>query len=156
MITQERVRELFDYADGVLYWRELGRNRSKDGAGTSLPNGERQIKIDGKFYYVHKLIYLWHHGTIPKIVGHRNNDRTDNRIENLVETTKSVVMARRPLKRSKSPYRGISWTGSSWRASLTHEGQWYYLGSYIDPIDAARAYDEAAIRFRGEMARTNF
>jgi len=68
-----------------------------------------------------------------------------------------------PRKR-KSPkpgicgYRGVSCykrTGR-WEAHIWASGKQIHLGSFRTPEDAARAYDMAAINFRGWDAETNF
>ena len=39
--------------------------------------------------------------------------------------------------------------------SITHNKKRIHLGSFGNPIDAAKAYNEAAIKFHGEKAKLN-
>lgn len=60
----------------------------------------------------------------------------------------------------RSGYRGVSRAKHGyrqpWTARIGHKGETYHLGYFADPADAARAYDEAARRLKGDRAVTNF
>ena len=53
-----------------------------------------------------------------------------------------------------SGYRGVSWQkkNSKWRARLKR----VHIGSFDNAIDAACAYDQAAIKAFGQLAKLNF
>jgi len=58
---------------------------------------------------------------------------------------------------SKSKYLGVSLNPKGIAlARITHNGQRINLGSFRTIIDAAHAYDEAAIKYHGEFANLNF
>ena len=46
--------------------------------------------------------------------------------------------------------------GPKWHAKLGHNKKDFSLGSYDDEVDAARAFDRAAICARGDAAQLNF
>lgn len=85
MISQEEAHRLFDYKDGKLYWSKAAGKRSFNGkrAGSYRYDGYRRINIEGKYYMEHRIIYLMFHGSVPKILDHKNRVRDDNRIENI-------------------------------------------------------------------------
>jgi hypothetical protein len=45
---------------------------------------------------------------------------------------------------------------SRWVVSIEHKGKTYWIGRFKNEVEAAKAYDRAALKFRGEFARTNF
>jgi len=42
-----------------------------------------------------------------------------------------------------------------WQVAIGGPGNRIYIGRFNDPVDAARAYDAAAIKHYGEFAKTN-
>lgn len=95
-ITQDRVRELFKYTiDGKLIWKITTTNSVKKGseAGCANHRGYCRLSIDGTQYLTHRIIFLWHHGYMPENdIDHINRIKSDNRIENLREITRSCNM----------------------------------------------------------------
>ncbi len=82
--TQAWVQGSFMYGGGMLFWKFDGpRIKKGDRAGGNSDRPHKKIILDGVPYYETQLIYLYHHGIIPMRIKHRNDDRTDNRIENL-------------------------------------------------------------------------
>jgi hypothetical protein len=74
MLTQERVRELFDYhEDGYLIWKiSVSNVRKGDIAGCPNKAGYLRVRFDGKLYYIHRLIFLYHKGYLPRMIDHDN------------------------------------------------------------------------------------
>lgn len=59
-----------------------------------------------------------------------------------------------------SVFKGVYWHKSKmgkskWRARIEYNGKRYSLGLFINEIDAATAYDEAALEYFGDFALTN-
>ena len=63
-----------------------------------------------------------------------------------------------PLSSNTSGYRGVTQVKRSgkWQASYRHGKKLLHLGTYDTAEDAARAYDQAVIRLKGDLATTNF
>jgi hypothetical protein len=61
-------------------------------------------------------------------------------------------------RKNRSGYRGVSWIANrgKWRAGIRVDGKSVNLGSFTTPEDAARAYDVAAIKKLGRLAKVNF
>ena len=84
------LHEYLEYKDGALYWK-LSVNkrhaRKGDRAGVTRPDLYRTVTLQGKKFLEHRLIFFLLKGYWPKFVDHINQDKTDNRIENLREVT---------------------------------------------------------------------
>eukprot|EP01138_Halocafeteria_seosinensis_P011785 gb/GECG01012043.1/.p1 GENE.gb/GECG01012043.1/~~gb/GECG01012043.1/.p1 ORF type:complete len:553 (+),score=87.60 gb/GECG01012043.1/:1-1659(+) len=53
-------------------------------------------------------------------------------------------------------YRGVYCRSGRWNAQIQYAGRKMYLGVFSSQVEAAKAYDEAAIRYHGPGAFTNF
>lgn len=95
------------------------------------------------------------------LTDHINRDKFDNRRANLRSATHTQNMANRKTnKTNKSGYKGVYYDKhmtriKRWKATIHHEGKVTTIGHYHTPEEAARAYDETAVKFRGEYARGN-
>lgn len=90
-------------------------------------------------------------------IDHINRNTLDNRKENLRLCTQAQNMSNSTNGRlSSSGFRGVSYdsrkTKNPWRATVGKR----HVGMYKTAEEAARAYDEAAIKHYGEFANTNF
>jgi hypothetical protein len=90
-------------------------------------------------------------------VDHRNFNGLDNRRENLRDGTKGNTHNQRPRTGVTSKYKGVSWhkPSAKWWARITVKGKTRSLGLYHDEDDAARAYNEGAVRLFGDYAHLN-
>lgn len=69
-----------------------------------------------------------------------------------------LSQARRPLRKDAfSRFRGVTKGTAThpYRAALTHMGVRYQIGVYTSEIEAALAYNEAALRIVGDYAVIN-
>jgi hypothetical protein len=90
-------------------------------------------------------------------VDHVNGDKLDTRRCNLRLATRGQNQANSGMNpRNTSGYRGVTHRDGKWVAQTKAGGQFYRLGSFDNPEDAARAYDLAAVELFGEFARLNF
>lgn len=161
MLTQERVRELFDYnpETGDLIRRVSKANRPAGSvAGSVNARGHVNIQVDGKLYAAHQLVFLYHHGWLPQEIDHENRVKTDNRIGNLRPATSSQNKGNIELLRNNSSgYRGVSRNARSgkWHAQIKIHGKQTYLGRADTPEQAAVIYNQAAREHFGEFAYLN-
>ena len=84
-LSQDLLHEIFKYRDGKLFWKKTPIRSDVIGKETSCisQTGYKTVKIGKKQYLVHRLIYLMFYGNLPKTIDHIDNDRLNNKIENL-------------------------------------------------------------------------
>ena len=90
--TQAQIKDLFRYENGKLYWlKKVSRKINVgDEAGTfRKTDGYRQIMINKQVYRTHRLVYLYHHGYVPELIDHINQNPNDNRVDNLRPATRA-------------------------------------------------------------------
>lgn len=93
-----------------------------------------------------------------QLVDHRDRNSLDNRKSNLRITNKSGNGANSKVNSvNTSGFKGVSWDKktSSWHAYITHNQRRFNLGYFDDKVEAALAYDLAAVMRFGEFSRTN-
>lgn len=93
-----------------------------------------------------------------ELVDHWNHDTLDNRRENLRLCSDTQNCANQKLRvDNTSGYKGVGWNSRvrKWRAQLGMQGHRVHLGLFESPVDAARAYNAAAIKYFGEFAYLN-
>ena len=109
----------------------------------------------GKTIYMHRLIMGLTRGD-KRCIDHINGDVLDNRRSNLrVCTRQQNACNKRNKALPKSGFRGVRKQHNRWQAILTKSGKTHIIGSFADVIEAAKAYDKAAVSFFGEFACTN-
>jgi HNH endonuclease len=127
MITQERVKYLFHYDPdtGVLRWERKPHIRFNDSligrrAGTLRRDGYRQVRVDGKIYNEHTIIFLWAFGRIPKQIDHANRNQADNRLANIRECTQSQNNGNKVVQSNNKTtgVKGIWFTGKSYQVQI--------------------------------------
>ena len=158
-LTQDRVRELFEYHDGQLIRKITAGSFGVKGtiAGTMRPDGKITVGIDGRMVLIHRVIFLWHHGHMPTYIDHKDLNKLNNRIGNLRPATKAENGRNRSKQRNNtSGHKGVTWdkSRSKWTAAIVVNQKRIYLGRFEDLNIAAKAYAEAAVRYHGEFARS--
>lgn len=107
----------------------------------------------GKITRMHRFILNTPEGMVTD---HINGDKLDNRKENLRYCTQGQNLRNQRRTRSKSVYKGVKETlQGSFQARIQINKKQIYLGNFKTPIEAARAYNDAAIEHHGEFAYLN-
>ena len=149
MITQERLKELFDYdpETGNLIWKVNLRGRfAKIGkiAGGPHCNGYRNLCVDQYRVLVHRMVWLYHHGFIPpNEIDHINGIKADNRIENLRLATRTENLQN--TKKARSKHTNLIGVGYCKRdnvfvSSIRADGKRIHLGTFKTAEEAHTAY----------------
>jgi hypothetical protein len=144
----EQIKQNLSYCDitGHFTWLISGQKRKFGKRAGSLNNrtGYRQIKIDGKMYQEHRLVWWYVHGYFPlNSIDHINGIRSDNRISNLREATSAENCQNRgKYKSNSSGLVGVSFfkpTGK-WKAQIQKDGNKIHLGYHNTQEQAYEAY----------------
>ena len=112
------------------------------------PKGSRMI-------YLHREILKAKKG---QFIDHINNDSLDNRKQNLRFCSKKENCRNRLITtKNTSGYKGVVWhtIAKKWIASIKVNQKYIYLGLFIDKKQAAKAYNNAAIKYFGEFCKLN-
>lgn len=91
-------------------------------------------------------------------IDHRDGSGLNNCRANLRLATRAQNKANsRTPRNNTSGFKGVMWDKEQrkWRAMLRFAGKLLHLGRFTDKIEAARAYNEAAVKYFGEFARLN-
>ena len=160
-LTQQYIKFLFNYKNGELYWKKLTSNLSRVKIGSKAghlnkSDGYCRIIINNKSYLVHRLIFLYHYGYLPKYIDHIDRNKSNNNIENLRGVTRSQNLMNSKIRKGSSQYKGVSQHKSNkWQARIMHQGKRIYLGLFINEIDAAKAYNDAIIKYHNKYGLLN-
>ena len=150
-MNKEMVRDLFEYRDDNLWWRERPAYRvdmSKP-AGSVTSKGYRRIRVKGKLYQAHRLIWLYVYGEFPEgQIDHINGRPSDNRIENLRDVTHQENNKNAcKRKDNTSGHAGVGWHKhrEKWHARIKLDGVTKHLGLFNVLEDAVAARQAANI-----------
>lgn len=91
------------------------------------------------------------------VTDHINGDRLDNQRANLRFATPRQNSRNTGLRsNNRSGYTGVSWHAKlgKWRVTIALDRK-ISLGCFDDPKEAAKVYNDAAIKYYGEFARLN-
>jgi len=156
-LTKEYLLEKFDYIDGELYWKNPSCYRLKNGdiAGGVSGKGRLSVRLNWKRYQVHRLIFMMHHGYMPKIVDHADGDFLNNRIENLREATEAQNgYNKRASIRNTSGLKNVSWCKprKKWVVMIWVDKIPKYIGGFADIELAELVAIEAREKHHGAFA----
>ena len=155
-LTAEYVNELFRYDNGKLYWKiDKKKMKPNDEAGRTKSNGYCEVRIDGKLYGTHRIIFLMTYGYLPKIIDHIDGNPRNNNIENLREATHAQNMKNSKIpKHNTSGIKGVYWDAryKKWIASCYVDNVHKHVGTFDDIVEAAIALDKFRKEFHKEFA----
>lgn len=160
MITKELISEYFDHFDGKLFWKKVA-HKSKQylvgkEAGSVHPTGYRYVTWLGKSHKVHRLIFMLEHGYLPPEIDHINNNRLDNRVENLRPANRSENQCNRfALSSNTSGYAGVTWHkhAKAWYVRVMKDGKSTIIGYFKDLELAGLVSQEARVLYHGKFAK---
>jgi len=159
-MTYEEVMRLFVYEPDTgrlrrtegrkpYPWHGCGSKRQYLATSAGSKNGRKE--------YAHRLVWLYHHGFMPKMVDHIDGDTKNNRIENLRECNNAQNQYNgRRKSNNHSGYKGVAFCKGyrkPWRARIVVDKNPIDLGYFNTPELAAAAYAEGAKTYAKEFAK---
>ncbi len=159
-MTNEELHRVF------LYEPDTGMLRRISGGHNHKPypwrgaGHKKRYLITGNGLYLHRLVWQYHHGYVPKMIDHIDGDARNNRIENLRECTPAQNQYNSRAKvNNRSGYKGAypraNCVAKPWYSKIVVDGRKVLLGYFSTPQEAAQAYDVAAKKFAGQFANLN-
>lgn len=143
----ELLRSIFDYNSdtGTLIWRARNdvpkewntRHAGKTAYSKSI-NGYIRVAINGTRYQAHRIVWKLYYGVEPpSFIDHKDRDKTNNRISNLREVTRSQNNVNRSVAKRDLP-RGVCFhkPTEKYKARTKKNGREVYLGLH-DTVEAA-------------------
>lgn len=175
-MTQARVRELFNYdpETGSLTWRQRplsdfqsggisnnwhAKHLGKEVGGICSIHGYRRVRMNGREWRAHRIIWLWVYGSLPEHeIDHINGKRADNRLVNLRSVSHVENMRNAQIAGNNTSGRlGVSFAlrDNIWRASIGVADQHIHLGNFatLEEACAARKAAEIVIGFHPNHGR---
>jgi hypothetical protein len=146
----------FEIQSGLVWKVDRGGTaRAGSVAGSKVPNSKApgrfdwKVKVDGRHYFVSRVIYFMANGEDPGelTVDHEDWNPMNNNVWNLRLGDDSLQShSRAPRKDNKSGAVGVTRRkNGKWQAKLTHKGEHFHLGCYTCKIEAARVLNNKAI-----------
>jgi hypothetical protein len=168
-LTQDEAHRLFEYRDGLLFWkiRPLSDFKTK---GRHEHWNERygykqvgscagiyvNVSINKIRHQVHRIIFLMQHGYLPKVVDHINGNTQDNRIENLRAATYTENQRNSRInKNSSSGVKNVVWhkQRQKWSVRILVNKKTKSFDLYDDIELADLVAQEARNKYFGSFAR---
>ena len=153
--TELKSLLLYNSLNGEFTWSKCkNKNQVKigDRAGhVSKAHGYETIKINGKDYRSHRLVFLYVNGAMPAgEVDHVNQNRSDNRLENLrIVTTQDNLKNKSMMKNNSSGFNGVNWNKNynKFEVRISVNKKSVFIGRFKCLIDAVSERIKANIKY---------
>lgn len=154
-ITQELVKELFDYRDGELYWNKANhKTNTTTAVGSINSTGRKSVWVLKKNTLVHRIVFLYHHGYLPEFLDHIDGNPLNNKIENLRPATRAENNRNAKVRKdNQTGVKGVYPHQSGFVAHTRINGKLTYLGLFKTIEEAANVVKQARELHHKEFAR---
>lgn len=161
----QELLEVDDTSPSGLRWKKVkikNQRKEKDIAGYCRPPNNYWfvgIRTDKpRQYAAHRVVFYLKTGVDPasQVIDHVRGLAEPLNIR-LATSSQNGANSRKWNKKTTSKFKGVFWRKdiNKWRARIGVNRARINLGNFDSEIDAAKAYNEAAIKYFGEFARIN-
>lgn len=143
-LTQSYLHQTFDYDNGSLIYKTRPSKCVKIGditSGYQRKDGYKTITIQYKPYYFHRVVFLMQTGYLPDFIDHIDNNKANNKIENLRPCTAQQNCQN---KQGITKNKNISWSknANKWKISFRNNGKLQHYGYFKDLDEAINKASE--------------
>lgn len=110
----------------------------------------------GKLLRAHRIIWYMHHGTVPALLDHKDDNPANNNISNLRIATESQNRHNtRKHRDNKSGVKGVCWDAKNqkWVVNVTYQYKTHWGGRFSDLEEAKRVACALRNNLHQEYAR---
>jgi hypothetical protein len=171
-LTQEEAHRLFEYRDGILFWKVRPRSDFNSDLAFQQWNPKHAGKKAGCYstpyatvsinkihHSLHRIIFLMHYGYLPEIVDHADCNPRNNDISNLRAATKAENQRNAGMfAHNTSGVKGVVWSKAcqKWLARIKVMGHTKHLGTFESKELAAEFVQLARETLHGKFANHGF
>lgn len=155
----DNIKFNFEYKEGKLYWRHSRGKKTKAGdrAGHLQQTGYWAINLDKKLYKEHRVIFMIHHGYLPRYIDHIDGNKLNNKIENLRSCTNSEnAMNSKISSRNSLGIKNVSFHKvlKKYKVQIQLDGKDIHIGYFEDLKIAEIEAQKARQKYFGDFSRT--
>lgn len=142
---------------GLIWIKQYCKMKPGDMAGSINTNGYYQVRIKGKLYLTHRIIYYLIYQEDPGLLVVDHVKSKANHLDiRLATYSQNTFHSNKISTLTSSKYKGVTWDRNKWKARIAYRGILYDLGRFDKEEDAAKAYDNKARELNFEFAILNF
>ena len=131
---EDAILDRYYYTEGELRYR-YSFNKCEKGrvVGTLCHRGYRRFSVLNRKFLVHRVVWFLHHGDWPSNIDHIDQDKNNNRIENL----RPCTMSENKRNVSYNEDAGVrELKNDKWEAYAHVGGEYKYLGVHCSKPEA--------------------
>ena len=155
---EEALQHFLEYREGKLFWKNKLSHKTVVGREAGWFNktiGYRQVQVNNKIYFSHRVIFFLCHRYFPKLIDHINRDKNDNRIDNLREANHYINSCNSSIpSHNTSGHKGVSFYKSRncWEAYVIKDQVKKSLGYFLTLEEAVVVSNNARKEYHGQYA----
>lgn len=149
--TKEHLDRLFIYEPetGNLIRRITTSSNAKEGdvIKNFCKKGYRRARLGENSCYAHRIIWkMYYNQEPPDFIDHKNKDKSDNRIENLIESNPSHNGFNRNVqKNNKSGFTGIKIKSCKFVVTINKNKRTLFIGTFDTLEEAINEREKHAV-----------